>query len=74
MIFEGLGVQKSPIRPAGQDYEFKSLLDLHKRVGLVAVYKCVVLWRAVCHDSATERPLGTICEEKGISSRLQVSI
>ena len=38
MIFEGLGVQKSPIRPAGQDYEFKSLLDLHKGVGLVTIF------------------------------------
>ena len=37
-------------------------------------YKCVALWRAVYGPSATKRPLGIICEEKGISSRFGVSI
>ena len=39
-----------------------------------SLYKCAALWRAVYGPSATERPIGTICEEKGISSRFQVSI
>ena len=30
-----------------------------------SLYKCVALWRAVYGPSATERPLGTIGEEKG---------
>ena len=38
------------------------------------LYKCAALWRAVYGPSATERPLGTICEKKGISSQLQVSV
>ena len=32
-------------------------------------YTCVALWKVVCGASATERSLGTIGEEKGISSR-----
>ena len=39
-----------------------------------SLYTCVALWRAVYGPSATERPLGTIYEENGISSRLQVSV
>ena len=33
-----------------------------------SLLKCAVLWTAVYGSSATERPLGTIREEKGISS------
>ena len=36
--------------------------------------KCAVLWRTVYDPSATERPLETIHEEKGISSQFWVSI
>ena len=43
-----------------------------KRVGLVAILMWA-LWRAV-NGPATERPFGTIHEEKGNSSRFQVSI
>ena len=39
-----------------------------------SLYKCVVLWRAVYGPSASERPIGTIGEEKGISSRFRVSV
>ena len=39
-----------------------------------SLYKCSALWRAVYGLSATERPLGTIREEKGISSWFRVSI
>ena len=35
------------------------------------LYKCVALCRAVYGPFATERPLGTVREEKGISSRYQ---
>ena len=38
------------------------------------VYKCAALWLAVWGSFATKRPLGTIRDEKGISSRFQVSI
>ena len=38
------------------------------------LYKCAALWRAVCVPSATERLLGSICEEKGIPSLFRVSI
>ena len=38
------------------------------------LYKCAALWSAVYGISATERPLGTICEEKGTSSRYWFSI
>ena len=39
-----------------------------------SLYKCAALWRAVYGTFGTERPLGTIREEKGISSRFRVSI
>ena len=39
-----------------------------------SLYKCAALWRAVYGPSSIERPLGTIREEKGISSRFRVSI
>ena len=38
-----------------------------------SLYTCAALWMAVYDPSATEKPLGTICEEKGISSRFRVS-
>ena len=38
-----------------------------------SLYNCAVLW-AVGGSSANERPLGTIHEEKGNSSRLPISI
>ena len=38
------------------------------------LYKCAVLWRAVYGPSATERPLETIREEKGISTKFWVSV
>ena len=38
------------------------------------LYKCAALWKAVYGPSATERPQGTIREEKGISSRFRGSI
>ena len=38
-----------------------------------SLYKCAALWRAVYGSSATEAPLRTIPEEKGISSRFRVS-
>ena len=38
-----------------------------------SLYKCAALWRTVCGLSATGRPLGTIREEKGISSRFRGS-
>ena len=34
------------------------------------LYKCAALWRA--GPPATERPLGTIREEEGISSRFEL--
>ena len=60
------------------------ILSLHKRITyifvkssigtffILSVYKCAVLWRAVYVPSATEGPLGTICEETWISSQFQV--
>ena len=39
-----------------------------------SLYKCAALWRAVYGPSTTERPLRTTREDKGISSRLRVSI
>ena len=36
--------------------------------------KCAALLRAVYRPSATERPIGTILEEKVISSRFRISI
>ena len=39
-----------------------------------SLYKCASLWRAVYGPSATERLLGTIHEETGISSRFRISI
>ena len=39
-----------------------------------SLYKCAALFRAVFGPSATEKPQGTIHEEKGISSRSWVSI
>ena len=39
-----------------------------------SLYKCSALWWAVYGPSATKRPLGTIREEKGISSRFRISI
>ena len=36
------------------------------------LYRCVALWRAIYGHSTAERPLGTIREEKGISSLFQV--
>ena len=39
-----------------------------------SLYKCGALWRAVYGASGTGRPLGTICEEKGISSWFWVYI
>ena len=52
---------------------FESPLGSH---GLVwsSLYKCAALWRTVYGTSATERPLGIVREEKGISSRFWVSI
>ena len=38
------------------------------------LYTCKALWRANYGPSATERPLGTVHEEKGISSQFQVSL
>ena len=37
------------------------------------LYKCAALWRTV-YGPATERPLGTIRKEKGISNQFRVSI
>ena len=34
----------------------------------LSLYKCAALWKAVYGSSTTGRLLGTICEEKGISS------
>ena len=46
-----------------------------KWVGLAwALYKCAALWRAAFGPFATERSFETICEDKGISFRFQVSI
>ena len=39
-----------------------------------SLYECAALWRAVHGLSATERPLGTIREERGIFSRFRVSV
>ena len=39
-----------------------------------SLYKCMALWMAVYGPSATERPPGTIREEKKISSRFRFSI
>ena len=39
-----------------------------------SLYKGAALWRAVYGPSATGKPIRTIREEKGISSRFQVSI
>ena len=50
-----------------------SLRWIPKRVGLVVIKRAAV-WRAVYGPSAAERTLGTIREEKGISSRFRVSI
>ena len=38
------------------------------------LYKYAALWRAVYGNSATERPLETICEEKEVSSRFRLPI
>ena len=46
-----------------------SLLDPHLSELAWLLYKCVALWRAVYGASATESPLGTIREEKGIYSQ-----
>ena len=43
---------------------FKSPLETLKRVGLVSIYKCAALWRAVYGASVTERPIATIHKEK----------
>ena len=50
-----------------------SLLDPHFPHSR-SLYKCAALWGTVYGASAAKRPLGTICEEKGISSRFRVSI
>ena len=39
-----------------------------------SLYKCVALWRAVYGSFVTKKTLGTIHEEKGISSWFRVSI
>ena len=39
-----------------------------------SLYTCADFWRAVYGPAATKRPIETIREEKGISSRLRVSI
>ena len=52
---------------------FESSLNPHQRVGLATI-KCAVLWRAVNGTPATKRTLGTIREEKGISSGFRVSV
>ena len=41
---------------------------------LLTLYKCAALWRAVYGPSATERPLRTIREEKGILPQFRGSI
>ena len=44
---------------------------LQQEEGLAwSLYKCVVLWRAAFSSLVNKRPLRTICEEKGISSRV----
>ena len=51
------------------DRMFKTPLDPHKGVGLVAIKMCGVVEGCLYGPSATKIPLGTIREEKGISSR-----
>ena len=38
----------------------------HQWDGLVAIYKCVALWKAVYDAYATKIPLGTNRKEKGV--------
>ena len=77
----GVDTSRDPPCPSGFDTWLPSV-SLQIRVsngspysGLAwSLYKCAALCRAVFGSSATERPLWTIREEKGISSRFQVSI
>ena len=57
----------------------KHSIDMERPTGYPSglawsLYKCAALLRAVYGVPTTDRPLGTIGEEKGISSRFQVSI
>ena len=65
--------------PSGYD---ALLPDVSSQVGVSVLspsglaslqYKSAALWRAVYGPFATERPLGAIREEMGISSRFQFS-
>ena len=73
-------VSLSPQQPSGDDAWLPSLRSqVRDSAGSPSeltwsLYKCVALLRAVYGPSATVRPLGSICEEKGISSRFWVSI
>ena len=75
-----MGLLRDPPWPSGYDAWLPSVssqvrVSAGSLSGLAwSLYKCAALWRTVYGPSATERPLGTICEEKGISSRFRVSI
>ena len=65
-----LNVTGDPSWPSGYNAWFpKVRVVAVSRSGLSwLLYECAVLWRSVYGPSATERPLGIICEEKGIFS------
>ena len=73
--------RRDPPRPSGYNawppstYEFvDSSLRWILCVLAWSLYKCTALWRADYGPFTTARPLGTIREEKWISSRFRVSI
>ena len=65
-----------PSRPSGNDAWLPSMrLQVRVSSGSASrlawsLYKCAALWKALYAPFAPERPLGTIREEKGISSGL----
>ena len=75
-----LQVARHPPWPSGYDAWLRSVRSKvrfsagpHYKL-IWSLYKCVELWRAVYGTYATERTLGDIREEKGISSRFRPSI